>query len=179
MSFWDKVKEFVGLDEDYIDDDFYDDYDRDYDSYEGDSTLTTDHLTSDSEEKELTFETAIKEDNRLDSRKEERSGRKSQELTSYRSTQGKMKVAIREPINYEQGNEVLDDIMEGKTVVLNLEMLEPEIKTQIFYFVSGGLYSLKGTLQNVTKDIYVLAPDGTTIDGELKKNLSDKSLYQL
>ena len=66
-------------------------------------------------------------------------------------------ISIREPITFDDGTQVLDDVLKGKVVVLNLEMLEVDKKRQIFDFVSGGIYSLSGKIQKVTKDIFILA----------------------
>lgn len=208
MSFWDKVKEFVGVEEDYIDDDFYDDYDDDryYDNEDDFEDLDgIDKNTSyDDAAKEInseasdlgadTYSSNYKQENNFSNdykkeetktsevrkRREDRSFTKNTALTNVRdSKESKMRVTIREPLNYEDGKLVLDDIMDGRSVVLNLEMLEVDKKTQIFYFVSGGLYSLNGTIQNVTKDIYVLAPQGIEIDSATKEGLAGKNLYQI
>ena len=210
MSFWDKVKEFVGVDEDYIDDEFYEDYDdledyKDDDFYDDKSSLAEESYedkveitkpTYKVEEKKIE-EKAYKPEPRTYSTSDNTSSRdtaSTRETTSMRreerplrrnvttpreSTNSSMHVTIREPLTYEDGKVVLDDIMDGRSVVLNLEMLEVEKKTQIFYFVSGGLYSLNGTIQNVTKDIYVLAPHGVEIDSAVKSGISSSNLYQL
>ncbi len=200
MSFWDKVKEFVGVDEDYIDDDFYEDYDdlenyrddRKYDekasfdddfvdnspTYESEVVKTEDRYERAEPSQTPSESKAYSVNSGKESRKEERNPRRSLAFNRTSKNSG-MFVTIREPISYEDGKIVLDDIMDGKSVVLNLEMLEVDKKTQIFYFVSGGLYSLNGTIQNVTKDIYVLAPHGVEIDGSLKDEISNKNLYQL
>lgn len=193
MSFWDKVKEFVGVEDDYFDDDFYDDYD-DLDDYKNkekvisDDTEVNDFSNNPSfnqsytqplkNENEESFNNEIKPTFNDKNKKEEKSFRRSKS-SSHDYNNSKMYVSIREPLNYEDGKLVLDDIMEGKSVVLNLEMLEVDKKTQIFYFVSGGLYSLNGTIQNVTKDIYVLAPKGTEIDGQLKDEIINSNMHQL
>lgn len=195
MSFWDKVKEFVGVDEDYIDDEFNEEYDdlENYkdsrafdektsyseDDYREDNMPTYESEVVKPQTNSFKSETQTYSINQVNpNRKEERSPRRSSSFGRDSKNTG-MFVTIREPLTYEDGKIVLDDIMEGKSVVLNLEMLEVEKKTQIFYFVSGGLYSLNGTIQNVTKDIYVLAPHGVEIDGSLKDKISNKNLYQL
>lgn len=193
MSFWDKVKEFVGVEEDYFDDEFYDDYD-DLDDYKDDEKVIEDldkesdfsnnsysqsysQATSKNDE-DKSFKNEFKPVYNGNNKKEEKSFRRSNSSSKdYKNS--KMFVSIREPLTYEDGKLVLDDIMEGKSVVLNLEMLEVDKKTQIFYFVSGGLYSLNGTIQNVTKDIYVLAPRGTEIDGKLKDEIINSNMHQL
>lgn len=171
MSFWDKVKDFVGIEDDYYEEDeFYNDYqdEKKIDSMEF-------NISENEEEKEDSTIRFNKQDN-LDAKASKVSNfSRNYENKSYSSNN--MDVTIKEPLTYEDGKSVLDDIISGKTVVLNLEKLEMDKKTQIFYFVSGGLYSLKGSLSNVTKDIYVLVPEGVKVDGKLSKSIADKSFY--
>lgn len=63
----------------------------------------------------------------------------------------KTKINIHEPITYDDGPAIIDDIVAKKVVVLNLEMLELEKKKQIFEFILGGIYALKGQVQKSQK----------------------------
>lgn len=87
-----------------------------------------------------------------------------------------MKIVVREPLNYEEAPEIVNDLRARKTVVMNLEELERETKNQIFDFINGAIYSLDGNIQKVTKDIFVLAPKNVEIDG-LKEDLKNKGIY--
>ncbi len=62
-------------------------------------------------------------------------------------TAGNMKLVVHEPLSYEDAPKIVDDLKIRKTVVVNLEQLEPNIKRQIFDFINGGLYSLEGNIQ--------------------------------
>lgn len=182
MSFWNKIKDLVGID----DDNYYDD------EYDNDEEVTDEDISNlrnlDEEEIE---EKLSSYDNQKNSVNDVKNNYASSNYNSvnnnYKSRinektyKGKvnMTVTIREPLNYEDGKEVMDDILNGKVVVLNLEMLEIDKKTQVFYFVSGGVYSLNGSIQNVTKDIYVLVPEGVEIDGKLEEKIKEKSIYQI
>lgn len=169
MAIWDKIKDFIGIEDDY--------YDEDYDDYIDDEKDIQ-------ESGEMVSDDAVRVD---DNTKPENVDTSSIKTVSQRTTETKhyyktksgenMVVTIREPMTYEDGKIVIDDILQRKAVVLNLENLEVDKKTQIFYFVSGGVYSLKGTIQNVTKDIYVLAPEGVEIDGKTSKLFAEKNLY--
>lgn len=171
MSFWGKIKDVIGVDDEYYEDDFYDDY---YDDdLENDQESNSDDISEDIDENKEDSDSEHKY------RKEDRPFKRNNVVSLRGSKNIQMKVSIREPLTYEDGKVILDDIMEGKTVVLNLEMLEVDKKTQIFYFVSGGVYSLDGSIQNVTKDIYVLAPKDVEIDGSLKEQIANRALYQL
>ncbi|NLX61253.1 MAG: cell division protein SepF, partial [Tissierellia bacterium] len=49
-------------------------------------------------------------------------------------TTSNMKLVIHEPLSYEDAPKIVDDLKMRKTVVVNLEQLEPGIKRQIFDF---------------------------------------------
>ncbi|MBZ2173946.1 cell division protein SepF [Schnuerera sp. xch1] len=93
-------------------------------------------------------------------------------------TSGNMKLVVHEPLNYEDAPKIVDDLKMKKTVVVNLEQLEPGIKRQIFDFINGGLYSLEGSIQKVTTDIFVMAPANVEIDGNLKNELKNKGVFK-
>lgn len=92
-------------------------------------------------------------------------------------TAGNMKLVIHEPLSYEDAPKIVDDLKTRKTVVVNLEQLEPNIKRQIFDFINGGLYSLEGNIQKVTKDIFILAPNNVEIDGNIRDELKNKGVF--
>ncbi|NLV75721.1 MAG: cell division protein SepF [Tissierellia bacterium] len=92
-------------------------------------------------------------------------------------TAGNMKVVVHEPLNYEDAPKIVDDLKMRKTVVVNLEELEPGIKRQIFDFINGGLYSLEGSIQKVSKDIFVLAPSNVELDGNIRDELKNKGVF--
>lgn len=92
-------------------------------------------------------------------------------------TAGNMKLVVHEPLNYEDAPQIVDDLKSRKTVVVNLEQLDPSIKRKIFDFINGGLYSIDGNIQKVTTDIFILAPKNVEIDGNLRDQLKNKSVF--
>lgn len=155
MGLFDKIKDFVGIEEEYYDEEFADEYEEEIQE-------------TPKEEKYIKEERTIKTEVKA-----------PKPVTKSYGSHSDMVVTIKEALTYEDGKLVMDDVLAGKTVVLNLEMLEMEKKAEIFHFVSGGLYSLKGSIQKVTKDIYVLVPNGVEVDGKVKETLTSNSLYQL
>ena len=170
MGIWDKIKDFIGIEDDYYDEDYEEYIDDDFGESEETEEVVSNETTK--------IEPTIKSE-RADTNSIQNVSKRPIETNRYYKTKSgeNMIVTIREPMTYEDGKLVIDDILQRKAVVLNLENLEVDKKTQIFYFVSGGVYSLKGTIQNVTKDIYVLAPEGVEIDGKASKIFADKNLY--
>lgn len=91
-------------------------------------------------------------------------------------TNSSMKVVVHEPLSYEEAPTIVDDLKSRKTVIVNLEQLDTEIKRQIFDFINGGLYAMECNIQKVTKDIFILAPSNVEIDG-LKDELKNKGIF--
>ena len=154
-GFMDKIKKFVGSD----------DLEDEYDDYEEEAVV-------EKQPKSVGESYARNAGNKLAFEKE-----KSNVVTMPNIS--RFLISIREPITFDDGTQVLDDVLKGKVVVLNLEMLEVDKKRQIFDFVSGGTYSLSGKIQKVTKDIFILAPKGIDIDGKVKDQIENNGFYQI
>lgn len=162
-KFTNKVKGWLGFGDEY-EDEYYDEYDEysEFDDYESPYSEETD-LDNNIEEEKNSFD-RIKRSNIVNIKE---------------NAQDHVKIIIHEPIHFDDAPAVLDDILSRKVAVLNLEMLEIDKKRQIFDFISGGIYSLDGKIQKVTKDIFVIAPKGIDIDGKIKDQIQSKGFYQL
>ncbi len=91
-------------------------------------------------------------------------------------TNSNMKIAVHEPLSYDEAPQIIDDLKSRKAVVVNFEQLELNIKRQIFDFINGGIYAVEGKIQKVTKDIFILAPSNIEIDG-LKDELKSRGIF--
>ena len=90
-----------------------------------------------------------------------------------------MKVVIVEPKKYEDVTVIADHLKQKKAVIVNLEGLAQDVDTRnaIFYFMSGAVYVLDGTIQKVSKAIFILAPNNVDIDANMKKELESKAFF--
>lgn len=87
-----------------------------------------------------------------------------------------MIITVHEPLSYDESPNIVDDLRADKSVVLNFEQLDLDVKRKIFDFVSGALYAMDGKIQKVNKDIFVLAPRNVEIDG-LKEELKNTGMF--
>lgn len=87
-----------------------------------------------------------------------------------------MVITVHEPLSYEESPQIVDDLRLNKSIVLNFEQLDTEVKREIFDFVNGALYALDGKIQKVNKDIFILAPKNVEIDG-LKEELKNSGMF--
>ena len=94
-------------------------------------------------------------------------------------TASSMKVVIVEPKKYEDVTVIADHLKQKRTVIVNLEGLAQDVDTRkaIFYFMSGAVYVLDGTIQKVSKAIFILAPSNVDIDANMKKELESKAFF--
>ncbi|AVM66713.1 cell division protein SepF [Peptostreptococcaceae bacterium oral taxon 929] len=146
MGFMDKVKYFLGFGDDDYDEEYYDDEDE-------------------VAEEEPQKETSIF------SRKKEK-----ENVVPIQRKTGSMVITVQEPLGYDEAPLIIDDLRLGKAVVVNFEQLEASVKRQIFDFINGGIYAIDGSIQKVTRDIFVLAPKNVAIDG-LKDELKSRGMF--
>lgn len=111
------------------------------------------------------------------SRREDRVASMTENNFTNRSS---MRISIQEPLDYEQdAPSVINDIINKKVVVLNLEMVDADMRRRIFDFVSGAVYALDGTVEKVTKGIFVITPKGVEIDNTVTEQISEGNYNQL
>ena len=67
----------------------------------------------------------------------------------------------------EDSKDVVNTILSGRTVILNIEGLDIGIAQRIIDFTSGASFSIGGTLQKVSNYIFVVTPDSVDVSGDL------------
>ncbi|HSQ89633.1 cell division protein SepF [Romboutsia sp.] len=94
-------------------------------------------------------------------------------------TTTQMKVVIVEPKKYDEVTTIADHLKNKRAVIVNLENLNDAIaRKSIFDFMNGAVYVLDGTIQKVSKAIFILAPNNVDIDASIKKELENsKALF--
>lgn len=190
---FDKFKEFIGIDDEY------DDYDDDYEQEELDEekksstyipSSTYDYNLDGNSSSDNSSESVYSSfSGNYSNNNKERKTRGGSNIVSMndnntssfgQSSSNKFRIAIQEPLSYdEDGPKIVDDILDKKVVVLNLEMLEVDVKRQILDFVSGAVYALNGKVEKVSKGIFVICPKGIDIDNYVEDQISSGNYNQL
>ena len=67
-------------------------------------------------------------------------------------------------INFDEIFTVADYLIDGCTVVLNLELLERDAITRMLDFINGVTYTKGGDIKNVSPGTYIITPTGINID---------------
>lgn len=158
----------VSDDEYYDDDEFYDDDDYvDDDDYEDEpqkgSGLFGRFKKSSKYEEDDDYEDDYEETNT-------RSSEKSSKITSIhkKSTKGSMDVRIIKPMNYDvDTQDIVGNLLENRTVILNLEGIDVALAQRIIDFSYGASCALQGNFRAVTKSILLITPSNVNILGVL------------
>lgn len=78
-----------------------------------------------------------------------------------------MEVCVIKPTTIEDEIEITDTLLNGRTVVINMEGLNVEIAQRIIDFTSGSTYAMRGNLQKISNYIFLATPNGVDISGDI------------
>ncbi len=79
-----------------------------------------------------------------------------------------MQVCVIKPTSIEEEIEITETLLEGRTVVINMEGLNVEIAQRIIDFTSGATYAMNGNLQKISNYIFLATPNGVDISGDIQ-----------
>jgi cell division inhibitor SepF len=77
-------------------------------------------------------------------------------------------VVIMQPADIESAQQACDHIRAGKTVICNIEKVDPRVAQRVIDFITGAAYALDGKVMPVSSVIFVVAPRNTAlVEGSL------------
>ncbi len=79
-----------------------------------------------------------------------------------------MEVCVIKPTSVEDGREITETLLNGSTVVLNVEGLNVEIAQRIIDFTSGACFAIQGNLQKISNYIFIITPKNVDISGDFQ-----------
>ncbi len=92
---------------------------------------------------------------------------KKSNIVSMPSGPSQMKVILIEPINYDDVQDICDNLKNKKPIIINFENLDKNIARRMVDFVSGAVYAVDGTIQKVSNGIVIAAPPNVDILGSM------------
>ncbi len=90
-----------------------------------------------------------------------------------------VKVVVYQALTYDDTQNIVDNLKNRKPIIVNLDSLEQELAQRVLDFMSGAVYALDGTIQKVSKSIFVLVPSNIDIVGNIPEDFKGKSFYTL
>lgn len=82
-----------------------------------------------------------------------------------------MKVVMCEPQNFEEVQMLADHLKNRKQLIISFENTSPDIARRIIDFLSGSIYSLDGSCQQLGSNIFVFAPSNMEISRDNRSHM--------
>ena len=80
-----------------------------------------------------------------------------------RNDSGAFRMVVIEPKNIDECRKLIDNLRANKPVIINLEKVETDLARKMFDFLSGATYALTGNIQRINQNIYLFAPRNVNI----------------
>ena len=158
MGFMDKMKDLVGIVDDY--DDGYDDISQEeIDEYKRELGASAAGAAP-----EPPVSTGISPRAFADVEPPQKfsAPRESVDKAS-RNDSGAFRMVVIEPKNIDECRKLIDNLRANKPVIINLEKVETDLARKMFDFLSGATYALSGNIQRINQNIYLFAPHNVNI----------------
>lgn len=83
------------------------------------------------------------------------------------------KVVLCEPRNYHEAQEIADNVVNRRSVVINLERVDHHQAKRIIDFLSGTVYAVNGDIQKLGSQTFLCTPDNVEVSGTISKPYID------
>ena len=108
---------------------------------------------------------------RKDKRESARQAQNNKVLEMYNKGEVKTEIILRHPMDVGEASKVCDFIRENKMCVVDLTGMERNMAQRIADFLGGACYAVNGCIQRISKDIFIIVPDGVRISGDVRDEL--------
>lgn len=93
---------------------------------------------------------------------------KNQNVVSLTSMQeATSKVVLCEPRTYNEAQEIADNIVNRRAVVINLQRVDNSQAKRIVDFLSGTVYAVEGDIQKLGAETFLCTPDNVDVSGTI------------
>lgn len=84
-------------------------------------------------------------------------------------TANSYEVMVIEPRSFEESLEIVNNLREKKSVILNLHLLDAEQSQRIVDFLSGATHAVDGHQQRIGEGVFIFTPCNVSISSETEK----------
>ncbi|MFD1336032.1 cell division protein SepF [Oceanobacillus iheyensis] len=91
--------------------------------------------------------------------------------------QSNSRVVLIEPRNYNEAQEIADNIVNRRAVIINLQRVDHQQAKRIVDFLSGTVYAVKGDIQKLGAETFLCTPDNVEVSGTITEMLYEQEEY--
>lgn len=167
------------FDDDLFDEDDIDDED-DFDDYEPKAVQTTKASPYQSQKASYSAATAPTQKKQKAVKQARNSSSNNNKLVSINSSRAQYSsqhVYVIKPDEFDDAQMIIDHLRSGQAIVINMEGIELPTAQRIIDFIAGACYAVDGSLQAISGNIFIAAPNDIYVSGDLREEiLGDSSL---
>ena len=98
--------------------------------------------------------------------KPEKSFERESKVVSHPNAYKSGEVTVIEPRAFSEAAQIVKKLLDKKTVILHLDLLDKEQSQRTIDFVCGAAYALSGTAQKISDMVFVLTPSNVSLSVE-------------
>lgn len=88
------------------------------------------------------------------------------------------KVILYEPTSYNEVQEIADNLLNKRSVVINLQQVDRQQAKRIVDFLSGTVYAIKGDIQKLGVSTFLCTPENVEVTGEISIETFDEDEFE-
>ncbi len=92
-------------------------------------------------------------------------------------TTAKLQVVLTKPVHFDEASAVADNLIDKRTVVLNLESANREDARRLVDFLGGVAYANGGQLKKIAKSTFIITPYNVDVMGDLLDELESSGVF--
>ncbi|MBE6811667.1 MAG: cell division protein SepF [Ruminococcaceae bacterium] len=92
-------------------------------------------------------------------------------------TTAKLQVVLKKPERFDDATAIADELLDKRTVLINMEDTAKEEINKILWFLSGVAYANGGNLKKVAKRTYMITPYNVDVLGDLLDELENNGMF--
>ena len=100
------------------------------------------------------------------SSKSERSFGRESKVVSHPNSYKSGEVTVIEPRSFSESAQIVRKLIEKKTVILHLDLLDKEQSQRTIDFICGAAHALNGTAQKISDMVFIFTPSNVSLSVE-------------
>ncbi|MBR3119471.1 cell division protein SepF [Oceanobacillus profundus] len=92
--------------------------------------------------------------------------------------QSTSKVVLCEPRTYNEAQEIADNIVNRRAVVINLQRVDHQQAKRIVDFLSGTVYAVNGDIQKLGSETFLCTPDNVEVSGTISEAFAQQDEFE-
>ena len=99
-----------------------------------------------------------------------------QNAVEINSSGGNLSIRVIVPERYDTARQIADQLLNRRTVVLNLEKMTKEDARRMIEFLSGVIYSISGGIKRIKNDTFLLAPNNVDVSAAMEQQMNQQQV---